>query len=51
MDFIKGYSKQLFGLLIALIALFFLLNVLKKVPVVGKVAEVAQDLATDGKIG
>lgn len=51
MGALKSYLVGLGGLLIALIALAVLLNLFKKVPVVGKVAEVAQDLATDGKIG
>jgi quinol-cytochrome oxidoreductase complex cytochrome b subunit len=51
MGAIKSYGMGLAGLLIAIIALMVILNLLKKVPVVGKVAELAQDLATDGKVG
>jgi hypothetical protein len=38
------------GLLFALIVLMVALNLLKKVPVVGKAAGVAQNLATEGHL-
>jgi hypothetical protein len=50
MDGIKKYVIGLVGLLIALIGLRFLLNLGKKVPVVGKVAEVADNLASEGHL-
>lgn len=50
MESIKKYGAGLFGLLIALIALMFLLNLLKKAPLVGKAAAAAQELATEGHL-
>lgn len=48
MDTVKKYGASMLGLLILLIATMVTLNLLKKVPGVGKVASAAQELAIDG---
>jgi len=50
MGSLKKYGVGLLGLLVALIALHFLLNQAKKLPVVGKVAGAAQQLADEGHL-
>lgn len=47
---IKNYALMLFGLLVALIILNLLLNVIKKVPVVGGIASDAQNLSNTGTL-
>jgi hypothetical protein len=49
-DKAKEFLLSLFGLLIALICLMVLLRLLSRVPVIGKVAEDAQHLATEGTL-
>lgn len=50
MSTIKDYALFLVSLLIALIILMFTLNLLKKAPVVGPIAQDAQNLATEGHL-
>lgn len=47
---IKKLGASMIGLLVVLIALMFFLNLAKKLPVVGKVAAGAQELATAGHL-
>jgi hypothetical protein len=50
MDKAKQFLMSLFGLLIALICLMVILRLLSHVPVIGKIAEDAQHLATEGTL-
>ena len=50
MSSIKNYAFGLVGLLIAMIVLMFVLNKSRNLPVVGKIAGAAQDLASDGHL-
>lgn len=46
----KQIAMSLFGLLVALIVLMLALRLVEKVPVVGKFAKDAQNLATSGTV-
>jgi hypothetical protein len=48
MGSIKNYAGVLFSLLVALIVLHFVLKLAKKAPVVGGIAEKAEELAFEG---
>jgi hypothetical protein len=49
-DTLKQYGLMLLGLMIALILLQTLLNIFKRVPVVGGVAAEAQQLTQEGAL-
>lgn len=50
MGSLKGFGNAMIGLLIVLVGLMVTLNLLKKVPVVGKAASAAESLATEGHL-